>query len=181
MKPPPAQKRGGGGHHEDIWNETSTLALLEAWGSKMPRQRHHRRGYGPLSRVDWSHITQQVLLSGTPFKSETQCRNRIDTLKKKYKREKRKQEASATCVGDGSSSSWIFFEKMDELLNNMKYDGAQETCPSNGGSDDHDDDVVNNDAKMLDRVPNDIRRTCPGYGDDDGVTWSRISTYLASL
>lgn len=95
-------------HHDDVWNEEATFALLQAWGTKFVELNH-----GGLSRADWSHVTQQVLLhSGKTSLTDTQCRNRIDTLKKKYKREKHKLAAMG-----GGSSSWVYFVHMDAIIN----------------------------------------------------------------
>ncbi|MCO5586198.1 hypothetical protein L7F22_040137 [Adiantum nelumboides] len=106
----PASKplKGNLHHHDDIWNEEATFALLQAWGSKYVELNH-----GGLSRSDWSHVTQQVVLhSGKTSLTDTQCRNRIDTLKKKYKREKHK-----IATMGGGSSSWVYFLPMDVIIN----------------------------------------------------------------
>lgn len=41
------------------------------------------------------------------MKTESQCRHRLDTLKKKYKKEKTK---------DGTTTTWLHFKKMDMLM-----------------------------------------------------------------
>ncbi|KAH7278489.1 hypothetical protein KP509_38G044200 [Ceratopteris richardii] len=109
-------------HHEDVWNEEATFALLEAWGTKYVELNH-----GGLSRADWAQVAQQVVLhSGKATLTDTQCRNRIDTLKKKYKREKHK-----LATLQGSSSNWVYFPHMDSIINpaaNMSYHNR--TAPS---------------------------------------------------
>ncbi|KAI5060598.1 hypothetical protein GOP47_0025018 [Adiantum capillus-veneris] len=107
-------------HHDDIWNEEATFALLQAWGSKYVELNH-----GGLSRADWSHVTQQVVLhSGKTSLTDTQCRNRIDTLKKKYKREKHKLATMG-----GGSSSWVYFLPMDAIINPALKPSSQPTQP----------------------------------------------------
>eukprot|EP00250_Pteridium_aquilinum_P033353 c5494_g1_i1 orf=172-1143(+) len=107
-------------HHDDVWNEEATLALLQSWGGKFLELNH-----GCLSRADWSHVTQQViLLSGKTSLTETQCRNRIDTLKKKFKREKHKLATMA-----GGCSTWSYFQHMDAIINPPPLQPAPKPLP----------------------------------------------------
>ncbi|KAL3337510.1 hypothetical protein AABB24_029915 [Solanum stoloniferum] len=46
-------------------------------------------------------------------KTEVECRNQLDVLKKKYKKEITKMEKT----GGGFHSKWTFFKKMDMLMN----------------------------------------------------------------
>ncbi|PRQ51644.1 hypothetical protein RchiOBHm_Chr2g0146731 [Rosa chinensis] len=78
----PSQVRSSGGR-EDCWSESATAVLIEAWG---------REDYGKIPKTD------------------IQCKNRIDTVKKKYKLEKSKMMAG------GGPSKWPFFEKLDHLI-----------------------------------------------------------------
>eukprot|EP00249_Psilotum_nudum_P017581 c26397_g1_i1 orf=595-1689(-) len=94
-------------HCRDDWNEGATLALLQVWGTKFLQL-----GRKSLKLEDWTEVSQQVSLLGKAFKTDIQCRNRIDTLKKKYKREKQKQ------AGIGNpNSKWVYYKHMDGLLN----------------------------------------------------------------
>eukprot|EP00249_Psilotum_nudum_P014773 c24995_g1_i1 orf=929-2092(-) len=94
-------------HYRDDWNEAATMALLQVWGTK-----YLQLGRKSLKLDDWADVAQQVTHLGKSLKTDIQCRNRIDTLKKKYKREKQKQ------VTIGSSScKWVYFRQMDALLN----------------------------------------------------------------
>lgn len=106
--PPPSKPpKSNLHHHDDVWNADSTFALLQAWGG-----RFLELNQGCLSRADWSYVTQQVLLlSGKTSLTETQCRNRIDTLKKKYKREKHKLATMG-----GGFSSWPYYQQLDSYL-----------------------------------------------------------------
>lgn len=52
-------------------------------------------------------------------RTDTQCRNRLDTLKKKYKKEKLRM----TETGD-TSSKWVYFKKMDMLMSSPQQQGG---------------------------------------------------------
>lgn len=108
--PPPQQPKnnGGGGGREDCWSEGATGVLIEAWG-----ERYLELSRGNLKQKHWKEVAD--IVSGredytkTP-KTDIQCKNRIDTVKKKYKLEKAKIAAG------GGPSKWVFFEKLDELI-----------------------------------------------------------------
>ncbi|CAA7044388.1 unnamed protein product [Microthlaspi erraticum] len=93
---PPARR-------EDWWSEEATETLIQAWG-----HRYLKLNFGNLRQIDWKEVAAAVNSSyGNDHpKTETQCRNRIDTLKKKYKTEKAKL----------SPSAWRFFDRFDVLL-----------------------------------------------------------------
>ncbi|XP_056842409.1 trihelix transcription factor ENAP1-like isoform X3 [Raphanus sativus] len=105
-----SQSGGGGSSHrvppgrEDWWSEDATATLIEAWGD-----RYVHLSRGNLRQNDWKEVADAVNSrhggNGQP-KTDVQCKNRIDTLKKKYKTEKAKP----------SSSSWCFFERLDFLI-----------------------------------------------------------------
>uniref|UniRef100_K3Y7Q5 Myb/SANT-like DNA-binding domain-containing protein n=1 Tax=Setaria italica TaxID=4555 RepID=K3Y7Q5_SETIT len=94
---------GGGGGREDAWSEGATSALIDAWG-----ERFVALGRGSLRHPQWQEVADAVSsrdgYSKAP-KSDVQCKNRIDTLKKKYKVERAKPV-----------SSWQFFDRLDFLL-----------------------------------------------------------------
>ncbi|GAB4827619.1 hypothetical protein Ancab_034502 [Ancistrocladus abbreviatus] len=94
----------GVGGREDCWSEGATAALIEAWG-----ERHLRCNRGNLRQNDWKEVADAVNSRESGAKSrrtDIQCKNRIDTLKKKYKIEKAKP----------SPSNWPFFPRMDYLI-----------------------------------------------------------------
>ncbi|XP_037477948.1 trihelix transcription factor ASIL2-like [Triticum dicoccoides] len=94
---------GGGGGREDAWSEGATSALIDAWG-----ERFVALGRGSLRHPQWQEVAEAVSsrdnYSKAP-KSDVQCKNRIDTLKKKYKIERAKPV-----------SSWQFYDRLDVLL-----------------------------------------------------------------
>ncbi|VAI57811.1 unnamed protein product [Triticum turgidum subsp. durum] len=88
---------GGGG------SDGATSTLIDAWG-----ERFVALGRGSLRHPQWQEVAEVVSSRdgySKPPKSDVQCKNRIDTLKKKYKVEKAK-----------SDSSWPFFDRLDFLL-----------------------------------------------------------------
>lgn len=99
----PSSSGGGGGGREDAWSDGATSTLIDAWG-----ERFVALGRGSLRHPQWQEVAEVVSSRdgySKPPKSDVQCKNRIDTLKKKYKVEKAK-----------SDSSWPFFDRLDFLL-----------------------------------------------------------------
>ncbi|XP_042515619.1 trihelix transcription factor ASIL2-like isoform X2 [Macadamia integrifolia] len=95
---------GGGGGREDCWSEGGTATLIEAWGD-----RYLRLSRGNLRQKDWKEVADAV--NGRqggikPRKTDIQCKNRIDTLKKKFKLEKSKP----------GTSEWPFYSRLDLLI-----------------------------------------------------------------
>lgn len=88
------------------WSEDSTFLLLEAWGDLFVKN-----GRKSLRSDEWSEVANQVNHNSKIIRSESQCRNRLDTLKKKYKKEKARMEGNVNFKSD-----WIYFEKMDSLM-----------------------------------------------------------------
>ncbi|KAL8458889.1 hypothetical protein ACS0TY_035567 [Phlomoides rotata] len=99
---------GSGGGREDCWSEGATAVLIGAWG-----ERYLELSRGNLKQKHWKDVADIVSsredYNKTP-KTDIQCKNRIDTVKKKYKVEKAKIAAGA------GPSKWRFFDKLDELI-----------------------------------------------------------------
>ncbi|KAH0943921.1 hypothetical protein HID58_003558, partial [Brassica napus] len=149
-----SQSQTGGSSHrippgrEDWWSEDATATLIEAWGD-----RYVNLSRGNLRQNDWREVADAVNSihggSGRP-KTDVQCKNRIDTLKKKYKTEKAKP----------SPSSWCFFERLDFLIgpvaakkstaavtpalknHTLNQTGSKSSGSSLDDDDDDDDDEV---------------------------------------
>lgn len=104
----PPQRNGGGGGREDCWSEGATAVLIDAWG-----ERYLELSRGNLKQKHWKEVADIVSsredYTKTP-KTDIQCKNRIDTVKKKYKLEK------AKIMSGGGASKWVFFEKLDQLI-----------------------------------------------------------------
>ncbi|KAE8674251.1 hypothetical protein F3Y22_tig00111769pilonHSYRG00682 [Hibiscus syriacus] len=96
---------------EDCWSEEATSTLIDAWG-----RRYVELNRGNLRQMDWQDVADAVnALHGHTKKThrtDVQCKNRIDTIKKKYKIEKTTVAASNGTL----MSSWPFFERLDALI-----------------------------------------------------------------
>ena len=98
-------KSSGGGGREDCWSEKATGVLIDAWG-----EIHMELSRGNLKQKHWETVAETVRRkeedNGKTPKTDVQCKNRIDTVKKKYKQEKLRS----------GRSSWVFFDKLDRLI-----------------------------------------------------------------
>ncbi|KAL3511807.1 hypothetical protein ACH5RR_024524 [Cinchona calisaya] len=103
--PPPKTSFGGRNSVAD-WSEHETFILLDAWGDKFLQ--HGRKS---LRSEEWGEVAEKVSQESKIERTDSQCRNRLDTLKKKYKKEKAKLTDTV-----GFVSKWVYFEKMDTLL-----------------------------------------------------------------
>ncbi|KAJ6350393.1 hypothetical protein OIU78_006542 [Salix suchowensis] len=92
------------GGREDCWSDGATETLVEAWGD-----RYINLNKGNLRQKDWKEVADAVNSRQNginPKKTDIQCKNRIDTLKKKYKIEKSKPPPS----------TWPFYCRLDSLI-----------------------------------------------------------------
>ncbi|CBI35824.3 unnamed protein product, partial [Vitis vinifera] len=99
---------GGGGGREDCWSEGATSVLIDAWG-----ERYLELSRGNLKQKHWKDVAD-IVSSREDYtktaKTDIQCKNRIDTVKKKYKLEKAKIAAG------GGPSKWPFYQRLDHLI-----------------------------------------------------------------
>lgn len=105
QQPRPNSSAFGGavGGREDCWSEGATSVLIDAWG-----ERFLELSRGNLRQKHWQEVADAVTSRERytkARKTDVQCKNRIDTLKKKYKVEKSKP-----------ASNWPFFNRLDLLL-----------------------------------------------------------------
>ncbi|KAG4961570.1 hypothetical protein AAZX31_13G340300 [Glycine max] len=104
---PSVPKPSSGGRNSlTDWTERETFVLLDAWGDRFLQ--HGRKS---LRCEEWQQIAKMVSQVSKIERTDTQCRNRLDTLKKKYKKEKAKFPDS-----DGGACKWVYFKSMDELM-----------------------------------------------------------------
>ncbi|KAH7860550.1 hypothetical protein Vadar_014793 [Vaccinium darrowii] len=93
---------------EDCWSEHATRTLVDAWGD-----RYLELNRGNLRHHHWKEVANAVNSVHGHIKkarrSDVQCKNRIDTLKKRYKIEKAR-------VSSGYVSYWTFFLQLDHLI-----------------------------------------------------------------
>ncbi|RZS22723.1 hypothetical protein BHM03_00055542 [Ensete ventricosum] len=95
-------------YREDCWSEGETSTLLDAWGDHFVELNR-----GNLRQKHWHEVADAVNSSRCagrrPPRTDVQCKNRIDTLKKKYKAEKAR-------IAVGAESQWQFFSRLDDLI-----------------------------------------------------------------
>ncbi|GMH03822.1 hypothetical protein Nepgr_005661 [Nepenthes gracilis] len=116
---------GGCGGREDCWSEGATSVLIDAWG-----ERYLELSRGNLKQTHWKEVAD-IVNSRVGYKkapkTDIQCKNRIDTVKKKYKIEKAKRSAG------GDPSKWPFFDRLERLIGTTaKIAGAPSPSPSPG-------------------------------------------------
>ncbi|EPS63403.1 hypothetical protein M569_11382, partial [Genlisea aurea] len=111
---------------EDCWTEEATATLVDVWG-----RRYMELNRGNLRQKDWQEVADVVNSRHGHTKktrrTDVQCKNRIDTLKKKYKTEKAKIVDS----NGAAASSWPFFSRLDFLIgsNLSKLQNSKATPP----------------------------------------------------
>ncbi|KAF0917386.1 hypothetical protein E2562_017840 [Oryza meyeriana var. granulata] len=104
-KPPPPNPNLP--YREDCWSDGETAALVEAWGG-----RYVDLNRGSLRQPQWREVAEAVnsrpgaSARRRPPRTDIQCKNRVDTLKKKYKAERAR----------GTPSSWYFYRDLDMLV-----------------------------------------------------------------
>ncbi|CAL9071703.1 unnamed protein product [Musa textilis] len=105
-------------YREDCWSEGETSALVDAWGD-----RYIELNRGNLRQKDWQEVADSVNsrrgAGRRPPRTDIQCKNRIDTLKKKYKVEK------ARITSGGAESQWPFFSRLDALVGSASAPAAK--------------------------------------------------------
>lgn len=90
----------------DQWTEHATFVLLEVWGDKFLQL-----GRKSLRSEDWHDVAEKVSEEVKVERTEAQCRNMLDKLKRKYKKEKVKVDEMGL-----NSCKWPYFKKMDMLM-----------------------------------------------------------------
>lgn len=90
----------------DEWSEGAVTTLLDAYESKWLL-----RNRAKLKGNDWEEVARMVSTraeGGKSAKTQTQCKNKIESMKKRY----RSESASA----NANASSWPLYARMDNLL-----------------------------------------------------------------
>ncbi|KAI3850199.1 hypothetical protein MKX03_012093, partial [Papaver bracteatum] len=117
----PASTRTGLPIREDCWSEEASCTLVEAWG-----ERYLELNRGNLRQQHWQLVADTVnnrhansdnrSNNNKKFlkRSDVQCKNRIDTLKKKYKLEK----ARVLSSNGTYKSNWPLYDQLDALIGN---------------------------------------------------------------
>ncbi|KAJ0458869.1 putative transcription factor MYB family [Helianthus annuus] len=108
VPPPTSARKPSYGRRNTLtdWSEDETFVLLDAWG-----ERYIKCGRKSLRSEEWLEVADRVSQESKMERTDTQCRNRLDTLKKKYKKEK------ANLIGNRiANTKWVYFKKIDTLL-----------------------------------------------------------------
>ncbi|CAI9281239.1 unnamed protein product [Lactuca saligna] len=134
---PPKPSFGGRNTLTD-WSEHETFVLLDAWG-----ERFLQCGRKSLRSEEWQEVADRVSQESKIERTDSQCRNRLDTLKKKYKKEK------ASLTGSrGVNTKWVYFKKMDMLLSGENaYMNPNDNLNPANGVDDMRDSGGNSDSQ----------------------------------
>ncbi|KAI3795181.1 hypothetical protein L1987_37830 [Smallanthus sonchifolius] len=121
LKQPHRSKNTSFPVREDCWSEEATFTLIEAWG-----ERFLELNRGNLRQKHWQEVADAVNVRHGHVKkarrTDIQCKNRIDTLKKKYKVEKLK-------VLNNYVSPWPFFAPLDSLIGSIFKPSTQTPTP----------------------------------------------------
>ena len=88
------------------WTERETFILLDEWDD-----RFLQRGRKSIRAEEWQKVAEKVSEVSKIGRTGTQCRNRLDTLKKKYKKDNIKFPEKG-----GGDKKWVYFKKMDNLM-----------------------------------------------------------------
>lgn len=85
------------------WSKRATDALVESWGNKFLQQNR-----GNLTDLHWKEIEEEVNghLTEAEKKTVIQCQNKVDGLKKRYKKEKTKP----------GGTYWGYYDRLGELI-----------------------------------------------------------------
>ncbi|KZV27452.1 hypothetical protein F511_02561 [Dorcoceras hygrometricum] len=136
---------------KEMWSEEESFVLLDVWG-----ERYMDLGRRSLRGEDWAEVTDKVLEMSGVDRTEVECRHQLDVLKNKYKKERAKVES-------GHGSKWVFFKKMDVLLN-MRTRGH---CGLGCGVDSGEYVFMNPHVYLDKSNVLDEMRDSPGQSDED--------------
>lgn len=95
------------------WTPKAVGILLDSYAQKFSV------GRGYLTKKDWEEVVNNVNTrceGSMTLKRMKQCRDKVDSLKRRYKMEKRK-------AVNGSSVTWPFFKKLDEMMSSVLKQG----------------------------------------------------------
>lgn len=98
------------------WTERSTFALLDAWGDRFVRA-----GRSGIRADEWLEVARlSSVAAGRPpgYYTESQCRNRVDTLRKMFKKERERARVSARRLQSSpfAPSKWVYYDKMVSIM-----------------------------------------------------------------
>lgn len=139
------------------WAENEVYVLLEVWGD-----RFLQLGRRSLRNEDWAEVSEKVSDVLKSNKTESQCRQMVDGLKRKFRKEKLKVDK----MGAGASK-WVFFRKMEMLMGLGSSSFMQQECGLSCGVDSGEFVFMNTEV-YLDRSNGfDEMRDSPGSSEVD--------------
>ncbi|KAI4329270.1 hypothetical protein L6164_021554 [Bauhinia variegata] len=151
---PSVQKASFGGRNSlTDWTEHETFVLLDAWGD-----RYLQHGRKSLRSEEWQEVAEKVSEVSKIERTDTQCRNRLDTLKKKYKKEK-----SVLSEMGSANSKWVYFKRMDKLMSSPPQQSGLSCGLDSGEYVFMNPSVYLNRANRLDEM-----RDSPGNSESTG-------------
>ncbi|KAE9588048.1 putative transcription factor MYB family [Lupinus albus] len=88
------------------WTEHETFVLLDVLADWFLQ-----RGSKSLQLEEWQEVAEKVSKVSSMERTDTQCRHHLNTLKKKYEKEK----VRCREMNDGASK-WVYFKRMDKIM-----------------------------------------------------------------
>ncbi|KAK9706041.1 hypothetical protein RND81_07G101000 [Saponaria officinalis] len=141
------------------WSEEGTFVLLEIWG-----ERFLQLGRSSLRSEDWKDVAERVSQATRSEIEVSECRNRMNVLKAKYKREKAKWGGLG-----GGISKWVFYRKMDGLMTmSPRQLQQQEQCGLACGVDSGEFVFMNPRVYLEHSNALDEMRDSPGNSESEG-------------
>ncbi|XP_030448256.2 trihelix transcription factor ENAP1-like [Syzygium oleosum] len=105
-----------------LWSDYAKFTLLEVWG-----ERFLQLGRKSVRSEDWSEIAEKVSEWARMEFTEVDCRQQLDALKKKYKKERAKMDRT------GITPSWMHFRRMDMLMMGTSMEDGGLACGVDSG------------------------------------------------
>ncbi|GFP93426.1 trihelix transcription factor asil2 [Phtheirospermum japonicum] len=107
----------------DEWSEGAVSSLLESYEAKWTL-----RNRAKLKGQDWEDVAKHVsgrVGGSKSAKTQTQCKNKIESMKKRYR--------SESAAADATSSTWPLYHRLDLLLRGNS--GAGGVNPSSAAAE----------------------------------------------
>lgn len=145
--PPPT----GGGGAPATWSHVETTQLIDAY-----RQKWYALNRGQLRAHQWEEVAQDVAARcgfDPPSKTATQCRHKIEKLRKRYR--------SELLAGPASAASWPFFRLMDFLergpvlppdCRSPSPDSSSRSSSSSSDDEDKEEEMDKNNTRSIDHI-----------------------------
>ncbi|CAL0324131.1 unnamed protein product [Lupinus luteus] len=134
---PSVRKPSFGRNSLTDWTEHETFVLLDVLADWFLRCRSKS-----LQLEEWQEVAEKVSKVSKFERTGTECRHHLNTLKKKYEKEKAKFREM-----DNGASKWVYFERMDKLISSSPKQAGL-SCGLNSG------DYVSTNSRIYSNRPN---------------------------